>query len=178
MSLAPLEDKAYLCFNFSIIILHPPFVLSILQIDYIDATYVHKHLLFLIILHVYHFQQYVHFLIHKYNLHFEKGYNVGGLKKEPYSGKDTGTKTRWKPDIEVFTDINIPTEYFLDTLKRQAIVNDGLLFVFREQQGAKFVQQDIVYANGIKDYVSETVGDEALTPVQFWHPQNLFRHGG
>ncbi len=112
---------------------------------------------------------------YKYNLHFEKGYNVGGLKKEPYSGKDTGTKTRWKPDIEVFTDINIPTEYFLDTLKRQAIVNDGLLFVFREQQGAKFVQQDIVYANGIKDYVSETVGDEALTPVQFWQTERRGR---
>ncbi len=112
---------------------------------------------------------------YKYNLHFEKGYNVGGLKKEPYSGKDTGTKTRWKPDIEVFTDINIPTEYFLDTLKRQAIVNDGLLFVFRKQQGAKFVQQDIVYANGIKDYVSETVGDEALTPVQFWQTERRGR---
>lgn len=112
---------------------------------------------------------------YKYNLHFEKGYNVGGLKKEPYSGKDTGTKTRWKPDIEVFTDINIPTEYFLDTLKRQAIVNDGLLFVFREQQGAKFIQQDIVYANGIKDYVSETVGDEALTPVQFWQTERRGR---
>ena len=112
---------------------------------------------------------------YKYNLHFEKGYNVGGLKKEPYSGKDTGTKTRWKPDIEVFTDINIPTEYFLDTLKRQAIVNDGLLFVFREQQGAKFVEKDIVYSNGIRDYVTETVGDDALTSVQFWQTERKGR---
>lgn len=107
----------------------------------------------------------------KYNLHFEKGYNVGGLKKEPYSGKDTGTKTRWKPDIEVFTDINIPVEYFIDTLKRQAIVNDGLLFVFREQQGAKFVQQEIVYNNGIRDYVNELVGEEKLSSVQFWQTE-------
>ena len=112
---------------------------------------------------------------YKYNLHFEKGYNVGGLKKEPYSGRDTGTKTRWKPDIEVFTDINIPTEYFLDTLKRQAIVNDGLLFVFREQQGAKFVEKDIVYSNGIRDYVTETVGDDALTSVQFWQTERKGR---
>ena len=111
----------------------------------------------------------------KYNLHFEKGYNVGGLKKEPYSGKDTGTKTRWKPDIEVFTDVNIPTEYFLDTLKRQAIVNDGLLFIFREQQGAKFVQQEIVYNNGIRDYVNETVGEEKLTSVQFWQTERKGR---
>ena len=107
----------------------------------------------------------------KYNLHFEKGYNVGGLKKEPYDGKDTGTKTRWKPDIEVFTDVNIPTEYFLDTLKRQAIVNDGLLFIFKEQQGARFVQQEIVYKNGIKDYVNETVGEEKLSSVQFWQTE-------
>ena len=107
----------------------------------------------------------------KYNLHFEKGYNVGGLKKEPYDGKDTGTKTRWKPDIEVFTDVNIPTEYFLDTIKRQAIVNDGLLFIFKEQQGARFVQQEIVYKNGIKDYVNETVGEERLSSVQFWQTE-------
>ena len=107
----------------------------------------------------------------KYNLHFEKGYNDGGLKKEPYDGKDTGTKTRWKPDIEVFTDVNIPTEYFIDTLKRQAIVNDGLLFVFKEQQGARFVQQEIIYKNGIKDYVNETVGEEKLSSVQFWQTE-------
>ena len=112
---------------------------------------------------------------YKYNLHFEKGYNIGGLKKEPYSGKDTGTKTRWKPDIEVFTDINIPTEYFIDTLKRQAIVNDGLLFVFREQQGARFVQQEIVYKNGIVDYVNDTVGEEMLTSVQFWQTERKGR---
>ena len=107
----------------------------------------------------------------KYNLHFEKGYNVGGLMKEPYSGKDTGTKTRWKPDLEVFTDINIPSEYFIDTLKRQAIVNDGLLFIFREQQGNKFIQQDIVYNNGIVDYVNEITGEERLSSVQFWQTE-------
>ncbi len=111
----------------------------------------------------------------KYNLHFEKGYNVGGLKKEPYSGKDTGTKTRWKPDLDVFTEIDIPAEYFIDTLKRQAIVNDGLLFQFREQQGAKFISQDIVYKNGIVDYVSATVGEDALTSVQTWSTERKGR---
>ncbi|MEE1245475.1 MAG: toprim domain-containing protein [Acutalibacteraceae bacterium] len=108
---------------------------------------------------------------YKYTLHFEKGYNIGGLKKEPYSGKDTGTKTRWKPDLEVFTDVNIPSEYFLNTLKRQAIVNDGLIFIFREQQGSKFVQQEIVYNNGITDYVNETVGEDKLSSVQFWQTE-------
>ncbi len=112
---------------------------------------------------------------YKYNLHFEKGYNVGGLKKEEYSGKDTGTKTRWKPDLEVFTDTDIPAEYFIDILKRQAIVNDGLLFVFREQQGSKFVQQEIVYNNGIVDYVNQIVGDDKMTGVQLWQTERKGR---
>ena len=112
---------------------------------------------------------------YKYNLRFEKGYNVGGLKKEPYSGKDTGTKTRWKPDIEVFTDINIPSEYFTDTLRRQAIVNNGLKFEFREQQGARFISREIVYKNGIEDYVNETVGENKLTSVQLWHTERKGR---
>lgn len=111
----------------------------------------------------------------KYNLHFERGYNIGGLKKEPYSGKDTGTKTRWKPDIDVFTDINIPPEYFTDILKRQAIVNNGLLFIFRQQQGSKFINTEFKYENGISDYVSEYVGDEALTSVRFFNTERKGR---
>ncbi len=111
----------------------------------------------------------------KYNLHFEHGYNIGGLKKEPYSGKDTGTKTRWKPDIDVFTDINIPPEYFTDILKRQAIVNNGLLFIFRRQQGSKFINTEFKYENGISDYVSEYVGDEALTSVRFFNTERKGR---
>ena len=107
----------------------------------------------------------------KYNLHFEKGFNIGGLERQEYSGRDTGTKIRWKPDLQVFTDIDIPSEYFIDTLKRQAIVNDGLLFVFREQQGSRFVQQEIVYNNGITDYVNEITGEERLSSVQFWQTE-------
>lgn len=111
----------------------------------------------------------------KYNLHFEKGFNKGGLQKQEYSGKDTGTKIRWKSDIEVFTDINIPRDYFIDTLKRQAIVNDGLMFEFREQQGARFISQEIVYKNGITDYINEFVGEEKLTSVQFWNTERKGR---
>lgn len=111
----------------------------------------------------------------KYNLHFEKGYNVGGLQKEPYSGKDTGTKTRWKPDLDVFTEVDIPAEYFIDTLKRQAIVNDGLLFQFREQQGNRFETKEIVYNNGIVDYVTETVGEDGLTSIQNWSTERKGR---
>ena len=112
---------------------------------------------------------------YKYNLHFEKGFNIGGLKKEEYTGRDTGTKIKWKPDLAVFTDIDIPVEYFLDTLKRQAIVNNGLVFVFREQQGSRFIQQEIVYNDGIKDYVNEIVGEDKMAGIQFWQTERKGR---
>ena len=105
---------------------------------------------------------------YKYTLHFEKGYNVGGLKKEEYTGRATGTKTRWKPDLDVFTDINIPAEFYIDLIKRQAIVNDNLVFVFRNQVGNKFEEQEFVYQNGIRDYVEEVAGNDAISSVQLW----------
>ncbi len=112
-----------------------------------------------------------------YNLHFEKGENVGGLKKEPYSGKDTGTKTRWKPDTKVFTDIDIPLEYYLDILRRQAIANDNITMVLRNQigNGNKFETYEFCYPAGIKDYVAEVVGDKGLTPMQFWQTEKKGR---
>ncbi len=110
-----------------------------------------------------------------YSLHFEKGKNIGGLKKELYSGKDTGTRTRWKPDLEVFTDINIPLEYFFDTLKRQAVVNDGLLFVLKNQAGGKFETYEFCYNNGITDYVNEISDGKALVPVQTWQTERKGR---
>ena len=54
---------------------------------------------------------------------------MGGLKKEPATRRKTGTTIRWKPDAEVFTDVNVPAEYFADTMKRQAVVNAGLELV-------------------------------------------------
>lgn len=111
-----------------------------------------------------------------YNLHFENGENVGGLKKEPYSGKDTGTRTRWKPDIKVFTEIDIPSDYYKDILRRQAVVNDGLLFIFKDQQsGGKFETTEFKYDNGIKDYLTELIGDKGLVPVQFWRAERSGR---
>lgn len=104
----------------------------------------------------------------KYNLHFEKGFNVGGLQKEEYAGRDTGTKIKWKPDIKVFTEVDIPSLDLMDTMKRQAIVNKGLLFVFREQQGSRFVQTEFVYKDGIVEYLNEKVGEQRLTNIQLW----------
>ncbi len=106
---------------------------------------------------------------YKYTLHFEKGENVGGLHKEKYDKKDTGTRIKWKPDLEVFTDINIPLEYFQETIKRQAIVNDGVKFVLKDQTSAsKFETYEYCYNDGIMDYVKEIAGNDAFTTPQYW----------
>lgn len=105
---------------------------------------------------------------YRYTLHFEKGENIGGLKKEPYSKKDTGTKITWKPDLEVFTDIDIQPDYFTDIMKRQAIINAGVEFTFRNQNGKSFDTTTFNYANGIVDHVAEVIGDGGLTSIQHW----------
>ena len=99
----------------------------------------------------------------KYSLHFEKGENIGGLQWEESKSRRTGTLQRWRPDLEVFTDIDIPAEYFLDLLKRQAVVNAGITFRFRNQRGSGFETTDFLYENGIVDYAAELAGDDALT---------------
>jgi DNA gyrase subunit B len=99
----------------------------------------------------------------KFSLRFEKGENIGGLSSEPFAGKRTGTLIHWKPDLDVFTDIDIPAEFYTDMLKRQAVVNAGVTFRFRNQIGSSFETTDFLYKNGILDYVTELAGDDALT---------------
>ena len=112
----------------------------------------------------------------KYSLHFEKGENIGGLNKEPTDrGKKTGSTFRWKPDLEVFTDISIPVDYYLDVMKRQAVVNAGVTFRFRNQVGGKFETTDFKYENGIVDYVTELSGEDSLTTPVFWQTERKGR---
>ena len=106
----------------------------------------------------------------KYTMHFEKGNPVGELQKEPNAKKnETGSKITWKPDLDVFTDIDIPLEYYQDAIKRQAIVNSGVTFVLKDQVGGNaFETYEYYYENGIVDYIKEIAGDETLTQTQFW----------
>lgn len=113
----------------------------------------------------------------KYTLHFEKGENIGGLSEEPTDkGKKTGTTIHWKPDLEVFTDINIPVEYYTDVMKRQAVVNAGVTFRFKNETApGKFETTDFLYENGIQDYVKELSGEGALTAPVFWQTERKGR---
>ena len=111
----------------------------------------------------------------KYTLHFEKGNIVGKLNKEPADRKKTGSLFRWKPDLEVFTDINIPADYYLDVLKRQAVVNAGVTFRFRNQVGSKFETAEFCYEKGILDYINELTEGNSFTMPQYWEAERKGR---
>ncbi len=104
----------------------------------------------------------------RHTLHFEKGNNIGGLTSEPYSKKDTGTRIKWKPDTEVFTDIDVSLEYFQQVMQRQAIVNPKVRFELKNQIKGGFETFTYYYENGISDYVKEIAGEDAISSVQFW----------
>lgn len=116
-----------------------------------------------------------------YKLRFEKGFNVTlekeekGFIKSRSTGK-TGTTIKWKPDLDVFADIDIGDEYFDDILRRQSIVNDGLLFVYRiEQEDGSFEEKEYCYEHGITDYLNEIVGENAIGTPQDWTTQKVGR---
>ena len=104
-----------------------------------------------------------------YELNFKKGEIVGDMKKTPYDKKDTGTRIKWRPDLEVFTETDIPLDFFKETLKRQSVVNNGVKFILKNQlTESRFETFEYCYENGIVDYVKEFIGDDGLTAVQYW----------
>ncbi|MDD6307742.1 MAG: toprim domain-containing protein [Clostridia bacterium] len=104
---------------------------------------------------------------YRYKLYFEKGENVGGLYKEEYRYRHTGTIIKWKPDLEVFTDIDIPLEYFQTTMKKQAVVNAGITFRLKNETANGMETFTYCYENGITDYLQEVSGENALTSIQY-----------
>ena len=117
---------------------------------------------------------------YEYQLHFEKGQVKGKkgeeLQKTPLAKKRTGTRTRWLPDLEVFTDIAIPADYFTGVMKRQAVVNAGITFVFKNETApGKFETEEFFYENGIADYVRELAGEDTLTLPVFWEAERRGR---
>ena len=101
----------------------------------------------------------------EYELHFKKGEPAGEMKKTPTKRRDTGSVIRWLPDLEVFTDIDIPIDYYRDTLKRQAVVNPGVQLLLRsEREDGGFDEESFYYEHGIEDYVTELLDGEEPSP--------------
>ena len=114
----------------------------------------------------------------EYRLHFERGEIVGRLEVSDQTGnkKRTGTTIRWLPDLDVFTDIDIPADYYRDVMKRQAVVNAGVTFRLKNETAAgKFETEEFVYEHGIEDYIRELAGLDALTEPVFWEAERKGR---
>lgn len=112
----------------------------------------------------------------KYTLSFKAGKPSGKMQKEEYRHRDTGSRIKWRPDLKVFTDIDIPLDYYKDVLKKQAIVNAGVTFILKNQTGKNsFETFEYKYDNGITDYINEIVGENALTSVQTWQTERTGR---
>ena len=106
------------------------------------------------------------------SIRFRKGEPVSELEERELEKKErrTGTVIRWRPDLEVFTDINIPHEFFVETMRRQSVVNAGISFILKlEQEDGSFTEQKFLYENGISDYITELAGETAMTAPAFWH---------
>lgn len=110
---------------------------------------------------------------HLYALRFEKGENVGGLYKEAAKYKHTGSSIKWRPDLDVFTEIAIPSEYFEEVLKRQAIVNKGLRFVYQDEESN--TSHEYIYDNGIIDYLDEVAEDKRFTQIVYFSDEGAGR---
>ncbi len=112
-----------------------------------------------------------------YEINFKKGEPDGSLTKRPIERREkkTGTIIRWKPDLEVFTDINIPKEYYLEMLRKQSVVNAGIKFVLKWETDDGFDVQEFEYQNGIIDYVAEIAGENTLTAPVLWKTETVGR---
>ena len=110
---------------------------------------------------------------YKYTIHFKKGKNAlpktkDGMIREPIDRAETGTEHYWRPDLEVFTDIDIPLEFYRETLRRQAAANAGLKFVLlNETEPDTFSEEEFYYADGIRTYVELAAGNDAITAVRY-----------
>lgn len=111
----------------------------------------------------------------KYTMNFEKGEPKGELLTEQTRSKQTGTTIRWRPDMDVFTDINIPLEFYQDTLKKQAVVNAGLKFILYNQTAEGWDMYEYIYENGITDYVKEISAEKEMTSVHYFEAERKGR---
>ena len=114
----------------------------------------------------------------EYRLHFERGEIAGKLEVSEQTGnkKRTGTTIRWLPDLDVFTDIDIPVDYYRDVMRRQAVVNAGVTFRLKNETAAgKYETEEFVYEHGIEDYIRELAGLDALTEPVYWEAERRGR---
>ena len=103
---------------------------------------------------------------------FKSGNPKGELRVsdlDPKSPKKKGTIIRWRPDLKVFKEIDIPVDFLESTLRRQAFINAGIKFILEvEKTKGKFEKTEFYYEKGVADYIAEITDGIAMTPTQLW----------
>ena len=83
--------------------------------------------------------------------------------------KRRGTVIKWRPDLKVFKEVDIPVEFLENTLRRQAFVNAGIHFILElENEKGKFDRTEFYYEKGIADYIAEITAERTMTSPVLW----------
>lgn len=98
------------------------------------------------------------------NRHCTKEENELVLLQEVNNDGYTGTEINYKPDLRVFTDINIDTNWIQTKLKRQAMINNGISLEFTDELNDLKITyeydnkteyiKDLINDNYISDFIS------------------------
>ena len=102
---------------------------------------------------------------------FKAGNPIGELRVSDITAapgaKKTGTVIKWRPDLKVFKEIDIPLDFLEKTLRRQAFINAGIRFILENEVATgKFERTEFFYKEGIADYMAEVTEGHILTPLQ------------
>lgn len=92
---------------------------------------------------------------YKYFLRCEKGEPIMELEKTPDSNERTGTIITYKPDLDVFTEIDIPLDWVADMLEKQSIITPHVKFILTDEIANKTTE--FYYKDGIVEYLEKTI---------------------
>ena len=104
-------------------------------------------------------------------IHFKAGNVKGELQVTDIQPgmKKRGSIIRWRPDLKVFKEIDIPVEFLASTLRRQAFVNAGIKFILEvENEKGKFDKTEYYYEHGVADYIAEITEGISMTQPVLW----------
>lgn len=107
-----------------------------------------------------------------YEIEAAKGEPTGALSRTKNADNiPTGTTITWRPDLDVFDEVDFSDKWFTSYIKRQAIVNKGLQIVYTNQQGEV---SEYHYEKGIVDYIEEVTGDTAFTSSSYLETDDMY----
>lgn len=101
----------------------------------------------------------------KYVMNFKEGVPVGKLEITPDNSGLTGTEIMFKPDRKVFTGIDVTANFYVDKIRRQAMLHPTVTFVIKYKDLNEIT---LHYEEGIKGFINEVCEKQLINgAVQF-----------